>query len=130
MPKRLGFGGVAATGDIVAALAGANFGSGSALVYAISPAKVSPDLSTGRQFTMKMPATSVAKIGNPINYDDGSEFVLHVQGITTFGTIVWDTLYQTTGAFATFSTGKVKSIAFAYNPGLGKFTELYRTTSK
>lgn len=130
MAKRPGFGGIAALGDLVQALAGRNFGSGGALTYAISPAKVSPDLSTGRQFTLKMAATSVVKIGNPTNYDDDSEFVLHIQGITSFGTIVWDTLYSTTGALATFSTGKVKSIGFAYNPALGKFTELFRTTSK
>jgi hypothetical protein len=77
-----------------------------------------------------MAATSVVKIGNPTNYDDGSEVNLHIAGITSFGTIVWDTLFQTTGALATFSTGKTKSIGFRYVAALGKFTELYRTTSK
>lgn len=129
MAKRPGYGGIVALGDIVRALAGASFGSSTA-TYAISPLKTSIDSSLGSDFVLKMAASSVVKIGNPTNYDDGTEVVLHVQGITSFGTIVWDTLYQTTGAFATFSTGKVKSIAFKYVPGLGKFTELFRTTSK
>jgi hypothetical protein len=130
MAKRAGYGGIAALGDLVAALAGRAFGSGTALTYAISPAKTAVDASQGSDFTLKMAATSVVKIGNPTNYDDGTELVFHIQGITTFGTIVWDTLYQTTGAFATFSTAKVKSIGFRYVAGLGKFTELFRTTSK
>jgi hypothetical protein len=130
MAKRPGYGGISAVGDLVAALAGRGFGSGTALTYAISPAKTTVDLSQGSDFVMKMAASSVVKVGNPTNYSDGSEFVLHIQGITSYGTIVWDTLYSTTGAIATFSTGKVKSIGFRYVAGLGKFTELFRTTSK
>lgn len=130
MAQRPGYGGIAAVGDLVHALAGRGFGSGTALVYAVSPAKVVVDASQGSDFTLKMAASSVVKIGNPINYDDTTEITFHIQGITTFGTIVWDTLYGTTAALATFSTGKTKSICFKYIPGLAKFTELYRTTSK
>lgn len=130
MAKQARSGGIAAVGDLVAALAGRAFGSGTALTYAISPAKTAVDASQGEHFTLKMAASSVVKIGNPTNYADGTKLTFHIQGITSFGTIVWDTLYQTTTSFATFSTGKTKSISFAYVAGLGKFTELYRTTSK
>lgn len=129
MAKRPGFGGIAAVGDLVQALAGRNFGSSTA-TYAISPAKTAIDASLGSDFYLKMAASSVVKIGNPTNYDDGSEVVIHIAGITTFGTVVWDTLYQPAGALATFSTGKVKSIGFRYVPALGKFTETFRTTTK
>lgn len=132
MARRFGWGsnGGDTLGDVGAAFAGRAFGSGGALTYAISPLKVAVDASLGEQFTLKMAATSVVKVGNPTNYDEGSKLVFHIQGITSFGTIVWDTLYQLTGAIATFSTGKVKSIGFKYNPFSGKFTETYRTTSK
>lgn len=127
--SRPGYGGIAALGDLVQALEGLNVGY-KAATYAISPSTTTIDCSLASDFYFKMPATSVVKIGNPTNYGSSSEVNIHVLGITSFGTIVWGTLYQTTGAFATFSTGKVKSIGFRYVPGLAKFTEVYRTTSK
>src|SRR3954471_157140 len=98
-------------GDVRDALAGRAFGGGPNLTYAISPAKTTVDASLGSDFFFKMPASSVVKIGNPSagTYDDSTELVFHIGGITTFGTIVWDTLYQLTGAIATFSTGKTKT---------------------
>lgn len=120
----------AALGDVVQALAGRAFGDGGAVVLAVSPALTPIDLSQGDTFSFKIRASSVFKVANPTNYGSGSQVILNVLGITTFGTLVFDTLYQTTGAFATFSTGKVKSIAFAYNALTGKFTEIWRTTSK
>src|SRR6184192_1223950 len=107
MPDRFGWGanGGDTLGDVKLALGGRAFG-GSSLVYAISPAKTVVDTSKAGTFFVKMPATSVVKIGNPTNDADGSELTFIIQGITTFGTIVWDTAYKVAGAFATFSTGK------------------------
>lgn len=121
---------IAALGDIVAALAGRSFGDAGTVALAVSPALTPIDCSKGDTFSFKIRASSVFKIGNPTNYSDGSQIVLNILGITTFGTLVFDTLYQTTGALATFSTGKVKSIAFTWNALTGKFTEIWRTTSK
>ena len=122
--------GMAALGDVVTALAGKTFGDGGTVVIAVSPALTPIDASAGDTFSFKLRATSVFKIGNPTNYGPGTILTFNILGITSFGTIVWDTLYQTTGAFATFSTGKVKTIQFGYNQLTGKFTELLRTTSK
>ena len=126
------FANAAALGDVVAALAGRTFGDSgvASTALAVSPALTAVDCSLGDTFSYKLRASSVFKIGNPTNISDGAEVNLHVQGITTFGTLVFDTLYQTTAAFATFSTGKVKSIGFKWNALTGKFTETYRTTSK
>ena len=128
MASRLGWGtnGGDTLGDVKAALAGRGFG-GSALTYAISPTKTAVDASLGDTFYVKMPATSVVKIGNPTNYDEGTELTFIVLGITTFGTIVWDTLYKPAGAFATFSTGKVKTVTFKYVSALSKFYETNRS---
>lgn len=123
-------GNAAALGDVVNGLAGRTFGDAGTVTIAVSPALTAIDCSLGDTFSFKIRATSVFKVGNPTNYGVGSQVILNVQGITTFGTLVFDTLYQTTGAFATFSTGKVKTIAFAFNALTSKFTELYRTTSK
>lgn len=120
----------AALGDVVSALAGRVFGDGGAVTLAVSPALTAIDASQGDTFSFKIRASSVFKIGNPTNYKDGTVLTFNVGGITTFGSLVWDTLYQTTGAFATFSTGKVKTIQFGYDVRQGKFTELSRTTSK
>ncbi len=117
-------------GDVNDALGGRAFGAAPTVLYAISPATVTIDCSLGSDFYMKMAASSVVKIGNPTNYQGAEEITIHIAGITTFGTIVWGTLYATTGSLATFSTGKVKSIGFKYLPQTGKFTETYRTTSK
>lgn len=124
------FANAAALGDIVNALAGRTFGDGGSVALAVSPALTPIDCSLGDTFSFKIRASSVFKVGNPTNYGNGSQIILNVQGITTFGTLVFDSLYQTTAAFATFSTGKVKSIAFVYNSLTGKFTEAWRTTSK
>lgn len=126
--SRLGWGanGGDTLGDVKAALAGRAFGS-VALTYAISPAKTVVDASAGDQFTFKMPASSVVKIGNPTNYDDATELTFLVSGITTFGTIVWDTLYVLNGAFATFSTGRSKAIQFKYFPSKSKFVQINST---
>lgn len=121
---------VGAVGDIQAALAGRVFGDGGTVTIAVSPALTAIDASQGDTFSFKIRATSAFKLGNPTNYRDGTVLTFNVLGITTFGTLVFDTLYQTTAAFATFSTGKVKTIQFAYNALTGKFTELLRTTSK
>jgi hypothetical protein len=110
-------------GDVKAALAGRAFGD-VPVTYAISPAKTVVDASAGDVFTFKMPATSVVKIGNPTNYDVGTEITFLVSGITSFGTIVWDTLYVLNGAFATFSTAKSKSIAFKYVAAKSKFVQI------
>lgn len=125
MASRLGWGanGGDTLGDVKAALAGRAFGA-AALTYAISPAKTVVDASAGDLFTFKMPATSVVKIGNPTNYDDGTEITFLVSGITTFGTIVWDTLYVLSGGFATFSTAKSKVISFKYVPSKSKFVQI------
>lgn len=122
MASRFGWGanGGDTLGDVKLALAGRAFGS-AALTYAISPAKTAVDASAGDLFTFKMPASSVVKIGNPTNYDDGTEITFLVSGITTFGTIVWDSLYVLSGAFATFSTAKSKTITFKYSPAKSKF---------
>lgn len=119
-------------GDVKNALAGRAFGAGANLsvVGSASPAKLAIDASLGEEFVIQMAASSAFKIGNPTNYGDGTQLLFHIVGITSFGTLVWDTLYQLTGSIATFSTGKTKSIAFRYNSKLGKFTELYRTTTK
>jgi hypothetical protein len=132
MATRFGWGrsGGDSLGDVKDAIAGRAFGTAPAVVYAISPLKAVVDASLGSEFVMKMAATSVVKIGNPTNYDDGTELRFHIAGITSFGSLVWDTLYSLTGALATFSTGKTKSIAFVYVPSLAKFTEIWRTTSK
>lgn len=124
--------GMAALGDVRAALAGRRFGDSgvASTALAVSPALTAIDCAQGEAFSFKMRASSVFKIGNPSNYDSGSEVHLHISGVTTFGTLVFDTLYALTAAFATFSTGKVKSIGFKYNTLTGKFTETYRTTSK
>lgn len=125
MASRLGWGanGGDTLGDVKAALAGRAFGS-VALTYLISPLKTVVDASAGDLFTFKMPATSVVKIGNPINYDDGTELTFLVSGITSFGTIVWDTLYVLSGAFATLSTAKSKTISFKYSPAKSKFFQV------
>jgi hypothetical protein len=125
-------GNVAALGDVVNALAGRTFGDSgvASTALAVSPALTAIDASLGDSFAYKLRASSVFKIGNPTNYGDGTELNFHFLGITSFGTVVWDTLYQLTGALATFSTAKVKSIGFKYNKLTGKFTETYRTTSK
>ena len=120
----------AALGDVVLALAGRVFGDGGTVTLAVSPALTAIDASQGDTFSFKIRATSAFKIGNPTNYKDGTVLTFNILGITTFGTLVFDSLYQTTGAFATFSTGKVKTIQFGYNALTGKFTELLRTTSK
>lgn len=126
------FANAAALGDVVAALAGRTFGDSgvASTALAVSPATTAIDASLGDNFAFKIRASSVFKLGNPTNYGDGTELNFHILGITSFGTLVFDTLYQVTGAFATFSTGKVKSIGFKYNKLTGKFTETYRTTSK
>jgi len=121
---------LAALGDVAAALAGRVFGDGGAVTLAVSPALTAIDAGQGDTFSFKIRASSVFKIGNPTNYRDGTVLTFNVLGITSFGSIVWDTLYQTTAAFATFSTLKVKTIQFGYNANTGKFTELLRTTSK
>ncbi len=128
MADRLGFNtnGGDTLGDVKASLAGRSFGD-FPLTYAISPAKTVVDCSKGDVATFKMPATSVVKIGNPTNYDVGSEITFLVSGITTFGTIVWDTNYVLNGAFATFSTGKSKAITFKYVAAKGKFVNLFIT---
>jgi hypothetical protein len=115
---------------VVAALSGRSFGDAGTVALAVSPALTPVDASLGDTFSFKIRATSVFKLGNPTNFGNGSEVTFNVLGITTFGTLVFDTLYQTTGAFATFSTGKVKSISFKFNSLTGKFTETFRTTSK
>ena len=133
MASRLGWGanGGDTLGDVKAALAGRAFGS-VALTYAISPAKTVVDASAGDLFTFKMPATSVVKIGNPTNYDDGTELTFLVSGITPFGTIVWDSLYVVAGAtfFATFSTAKSKVITFKYSPAKAKFVQVSAATAR
>ena len=123
---------VAALGDVVAALAGRTFGDSgvASTALAVSPALTAVDCSLGDTFSYKIRATSVFKIGNPSNAGPGSELNFHFTGITTFGTLVWDTAYALTGALATFSTAKIKSIGFKYNVLTAKFTETYRTTSK
>lgn len=128
---RFGFGrnGGATLGDVADALGGQALGY-SPLTYAISPAKAVVDASLGRDFAFKMVASSIVKVANPTNAAPESEIVFHILGITTFGTLAFDTLYQTTAALATFSTGKVKSIAFRWNGLSQKWTEVWRTTSK
>lgn len=125
-------GNLAALGDVVAALAGRTFGDSgvASTALAVSPALTPVDCSIGDTFSYKLRATSVFKIGNPSNAGTGSELNFHFTGVTTFGTLVWDTAYALTGALATFSTAKIKSIGFKYNALTGKFTETYRTTSK
>lgn len=125
MAPRLGWGtnGGDTLGDVKAALAGRAFGD-VPVVYAISPAKTVVDASAGDVFTFKMPASSVVKIGNPTNFDVGSELTFLVSGITTFGTIVWDSNYVLSGAFATFSTGKSKVITFKYVAAKSKFVQV------
>lgn len=124
--------GLAALGDIAGALAGRTFGDSgvASTALAVSPALTTIDTTLGDSFAFKLRASSVFKIGNPTNYGDGSELHFHFLGVTTFGTVVWDTLYALTGSLASFSTGKVKSIGFKFNKLTGKFTETYRTTSK
>ncbi len=124
--------GLAALGDIRGALAGRRFGDAAVLstALAVSPALTPVDAAQGESFSYKLRATSVFKIGNPSNYDSGTELTFHFMGITTFGSVVWDSLYALTGAISVFTTGKVKSIAFKYNALSGKFTETWRTTSK
>src|SRR4051794_29987215 len=114
--------GMAALGDVRAALAGRRFGDSAVLstALAVSPALTAVDASLGESFSFKLRATSVFKIGNPSNYDSGTELHFHFMGVTTFGTLVWDSLYALTGSIATFSTGKVKSIGFKYNALSGK----------
>lgn len=128
MPNRFGWGdnGGDTLGDVKLALGGRAFGT-SSLVYAISPAKTTVDASKGGTFFVKMPATSVVKIGNPSNDLDGSEMTFIVQGITSFGTIVWDTKYKLAGAFATFSTAKLKTISFRYVANLDQYIEVARS---
>jgi hypothetical protein len=122
----------AALGDVVASLAGRTFGDSgvASTALAVSPALTTIDASLGDNFAFKMRASSAFKIGNPSNAQSGAEINLHILGVTTFGTLVFDTAYALTGAFATFSTGKVKSIGFKFNSLTGKWTEIYRTTSK
>jgi hypothetical protein len=124
--------GVAALGDLKVALAGRRFGDSkvASTALAVSPAVTAIDCAQGETFAFKMRASSVFKIGNPTNADTGSEIHLHILGVTTFGTLVFDSLYALTGAIATFSTAKVKSIGFKWNPLTSKWTETYRTTSK
>lgn len=124
--------GLAALGDIAGALAGRTFGDSgvASTALAVSPALTTIDTTLGDSFAFKMRASSVFKIGNPTNPQSGAEINLHILGITTFGTLVFDSAYALTGAFATFSTGKVKSIGFKYNALTSKWTETYRTTSK
>lgn len=133
MATRFGWGknGGTTLGDVRDALAGRAFGYGGAPVVAVSPATTPIDASLGSDFLITMRATSVFKIANPTNDDDATELVFHIKGITTFGSLVWGTAYALTGAIATFSTAKVKSIAFRKVPGLTtQYTELWRTTSK
>jgi hypothetical protein len=122
----------AALGDVVASLAGRTFGDSgvASTALAVSPALTTIDTSLGDTFAFKMRASSAFKIGNPTNPGSGGEINLHILGVTSFGTLVFDSAYALTGALATFSTGKVKSIGFKYNPLTGKWTEFYRTTSK
>lgn len=124
--------GIAALGDLKTALSGRRFGDSkvASTALAVSPALTAIDCAQGETFSYKMRATSVFKIGNPVNGDTGSEIHLHILGVTTFGTLVFDTAYALTGAIATFSTGKVKSLGFKWNPLTSKWTETYRTTSK
>lgn len=131
MGGRFGWGknGGTALGDVRDTLGGRAF-SGINVAYQISPAKTVIDCSQGSDFYFKLPQTSVVKIGNPTNYDDGTEVAIHILGITTPGSIVWDTLYKTTGALAAFTTAKVRSIGFRYIPPLGNFQEVWRTTGK
>lgn len=123
---------LSALGDVKAALAGRRFGDSkvASTALAVSPAVTTVDCAQGETFAFKMRATSVFKLGNPTNADTGSEIHVHISGITTFGTLVFDSAYAVTGAFATFSTAKVKSIGFKWNPLTAKWTETYRTTSK
>ncbi len=132
MPGRFGWGrnGGVAQGDVNSWAGGRAFGAAPTVTYAISPLTTTLDCSLGSDFYMKMPASSVAKIGTPTNYDDGTEITLHIAGITSYGTIVFASIFANTGSIATFSTGKVKSIAWKYLAQTGKFTEIYRTTSK
>jgi hypothetical protein len=124
--------GLAALGDILGALAGRTFGDSgvASTALAVSPALTPIDCSLGDTFSYKLRASSVFKIGNPTNPGAGAELNFHFTGVTTFGTLVWDTAYALTGALATFSTAKIKSIGFKFNTLTGKFTETYRTTSK
>jgi hypothetical protein len=132
MAPRLGWGvnGGDTLGDVKAALAGRAFGD-VPVTYAISPAKTVVDASAGDVFTFKMPATSVVKIGNPINFDVGTEINFLISGITSFGTIVWDTNYVLNGAIATFTTGRSKLVTFKYIAAKSKFvqTRVADTTS-
>lgn len=133
MASRLGWGqnGGDTLGDVKAALGGRAFGS-AALTYAISPAKTTVDASAGSEFTVKLPATSVVKFGNPINYDDGTELTFVLSGATSAVAPVWDTNYVLTagsGANLTVPTGKTKIIAFKYISSKGKFMEMYRNSA-
>jgi hypothetical protein len=133
MATRFGWGknGGTTLGDVRDALAGRAFGYGGAPTVAVSPTKTAIDASLGSDFLIQLRASSVFKIGNPTNDDDSTELVFHLKGITTFGTVVWDTAYALTGAIATFSTAKVKSIAFRKVPGLTtQYREIWRTTSE
>lgn len=122
----------AALGDVVASLAGRTFGDSgvASTALAVSPALTTIDCALGDTFALKMRASSAFKIGNPTNPGSGGEINLHILGVTSFGTLVFDSAYALTGALATFSTGKVKSIGFKFNPLTQKWTETYRTTSK
>lgn len=132
MGSRLGWGqnGGDTLGDVKAALGGRAFGS-SALTYAISPAKTVVDASAGSELTVKLPATSVVKFGNPINADDGTEIVFVLSGATSAVAPVWDTNYALVGASGanlTVPTGKTKMIAFKYIASKGKFIEMWRVS--